>query len=605
MGPAVSSSTPAQVAAASVHDDTVQPSSAEHAGCGHVSESAKPPARTLRDECHFLWSLARPWRGWLLLASVCVLAQSALQLTMPWFATRVVQELLQERVLQPLLLSWFWVFTLQTLLSISTTLLLGQVGARMTAGLTNRLYDHVQALPLPWHQAARRGEVLALLVSDVSVVNGFLTAVAVPLLPLILTAAGALFLMLRIELRLAWFAAALTPMLVLVVKLMTRELRPLTRASLQARAAHYGFLSQNLTVLPLIKAFVREPLESARHRQLTHTSLELELRMNRAKSLLAPAVHWLIAAAVLGAAWLSATRIAAGTLTTPTMLGTLSYGLLLAQPISQLAGVWGQVQQTRGAVQRLMAAFERTPESNAGRGSLAQVRGDIVFEQVTFSHPGRARLYNRLDLHVSAGETVAIIGANGAGKSTLAHLLLRFADPDSGRILMDGVDLRDLSLRELRAHIGLVSQHVLLLNASVADNIRYGRAGATDAQVATAACAARADDFIRNLPQSYDTMIGDEGLRLSGGQRQRIALARALLTDPAILILDEATSMFDPDGEREVIAECRELLRTRTVLLITHRPASLALADRIIRIEDGRARIIAASTGSLAELTNR
>jgi len=193
-----------------------------------------------------------------------------------------------------------------------------------------------------------------------------------------------------------------------------------------------------------------------------------------------------------------------------------------------------------------------------------------------------------LTLRFRAGETVAITGVNGAGKSTLVHLLMRFSDPDAGAITLDGTDIRAVSLKSLRSQIALVSQDVLLFNATIADNIAYGLAGATQAQIEAAARSARAHDFIAALPLGYATEVGDQGIRLSGGQKQRISLARALIKEPAILLLDEATAMFDPEGERELIAACQEVMATRTVLLITHRPASLALADRIVRLEKGR-----------------
>ncbi|WP_167378878.1 ABC transporter ATP-binding protein, partial [Mesorhizobium prunaredense] len=191
------------------------------------------------------------------------------------------------------------------------------------------------------------------------------------------------------------------------------------------------------------------------------------------------------------------------------------------------------------------------------------------------------------DLSIAAGETIAIIGPNGAGKSTVAHLLMRLHEPSKGSIFIDGVDIATVSLHSLRSQIGVVPQHVLLFNASVRDNIAYGRPEPTQDEIEAAARSARAHDFIIQLPQGYQTPIGDRGVRLSGGQQQRLALARALLKDPPILILDEATAMFDPEGEREFLQGCVDVLRQRTVLLITHRPASLALADRVFKLDDG------------------
>ena len=531
-----------------------------------------------------------PYRGALLLAVALLLCESAVMLSMPWFAGRVAQALLGGVVPGELLLAWLGVLTVQAGLSFGNGVVLGSTSSRVVADLGSRVYDHLQSLPLSWHQQRKRGEILALLVNDVWRINSFLTGVLTPLLPLLVTCVGALILLLRIDLRVGFAVAVAVPLLTVIVKLLTRGMRPLAQAHLHEDAVKYGMAEQNLATLPLIKAYTREGEESARYSVQGDKVRILEVRQQRIESLLTPAVRWLAAAAVLGLLWVGGQGVASGSITAPELVSLLLYGMLLTQPVSQLAGVYGQVQHARGAVQRLMAAMAEAPEPDDGDREPATVSGRIAFESVAFAYPGRAAVFDDLNLEIRAGETVAITGPNGAGKSTLAHLLLRFADPSAGRITLDGIDVRAFSLRSLRAHIGLVSQHVLLLNATVAENIGYGRYGADRQQIERAARAAHAHEFIDQLPQGYETLIGDEGLRLSGGQRQRISLARALLKDPAILILDEATSMFDPAGERGFIAECHELLRSRTVLLITHRPASLALADRVLRLDQGELR---------------
>lgn len=539
-------------------------------------------------ELRFLLRLLVPYRAPLLIATTLLMVDGVVTLAMPWIAGRVAQSLLVGRVPETLLLGWLAILAVQAVSSFGNSVVMGSTSAHVVADLGSRVYDHLQALPLSWHHDRKRGEVLALLTNDVWRISGFLTGTLTPLLPLLFTCAGALLLLMRIQPWIGLVVALGVPLLILILKLMTRQLRPLADASLREDAIKHGIAEQNLATLPIIKAFTREGEESARYAAQGSTVRDLEIRQLRIASALAPAVRWVGAAAVLGLLWLGGHGIAAGTITAPDLISLLLYGLLLTNPVSQLAGVYGQTQSARGSALRLMALLSEAAEPNSGRRVLHAVRGEIVFESVAFAYPSRAPIFMSLDWRVHAGETVAITGPNGVGKSTLTQLVMRFIDPTSGRITLDGVDLRDLTLQSLRAQIGLVSQNVLLFNASVAHNIGYGRYAASRDQIEQAARSANAHEFISQLPQSYDTVIGDEGVRLSGGQKQRIALARALLKDPAILILDEATAMFDPEGERSFIADCHDLLHSRTVLLITHRPASLALADRVLRLEHGQ-----------------
>ncbi|WP_256646963.1 ABC transporter ATP-binding protein [Thermomonas paludicola] len=534
------------------------------------------------------------WRAWLrphapalLLALGLMLAQSTATLVQPWLGGLLTDRLVQAQGFVALLWGLFGLIAAQALLGYATALQLRKVSGRLVADAGASLYAHLQALPLAWHQQRQRGDVLALLIGDIHRLGDYLTGTLVPLLPLALTFAGALLMMLHLAPAIALAVALLVPLLFVLLKLVGRRLRPLGRASMQAWADQSALAGQNLELLPVIKAFATDATEARRYRDGAERLYAADFKQARWQGAILPLVQVAGAAVVLLLLGVAGRDIVGGELRIGQLVSLFLYGLVLINPVSQLANVYGLTQSARGAMLRLSEALAAAPEADDGALDVLPRNGDLEFEGVHFSYPGRAPLFAGFSLGIRAGETVAITGPNGAGKSTLAHLLLRLLEPQQGRITVGGADLRAFRLTALREQIGLVSQQVMLFNASVRENIAYGRACASDLDIERAARAARAHDFIAALPEGYATRVGDQGVKLSGGQKQRIALARALLKDPPILILDEATAMFDPAGELEFIAECHEALKARTVLLITHRPASLALADRVLRLEHG------------------
>lgn len=535
-------------------------------------------------------SFARPWRWALGACALLMLAETGAALALPWLAGQFAGGLLGGDGVAfdapQLLASLLAVLALQALLRFASSLWLGHTSDGVLADLQTRLFDHLQALPLAFHSARRRGDTLSLLTNDVWHLANFLSSTLVGLLPMLLTLAGALLMMARLDARLTLVVMLMVPLFFVVMKVMGRRLRPLSDAVQQAHADALVAAEENLGQLPAVKTFTREPLESARYRERMGQVVQLNREQRRIYSAMGPLIQFLAAAGMVLVLWWLGTT--AQERTPAEMVSFLLYAALLTRPVGSLADVYGLTRQALGALQRLGAVLAAPAEpANPHAPDLPPVRGNIELRHLGFAWPGREPVFERLSLHIQAGETVALTGPNGAGKSTLTHLLMRLAEPTAGQVLIDGIDTATVNLRSLRRQIGVVPQHVQLFNGSVRDNIAWGRPGASAAEVETAARAAQAHDFVVQLPQGYDTVIGDQGLHLSGGQRQRLALARALLKDPPILILDEATAMFDPTAERSFIADCHDALARRTVILITHRPASLALADQVLRLEGG------------------
>lgn len=536
-----------------------------------------------------LLGYTRPHLWGLVFCVFLMMGQSAALLAMPWLAGELSQQFFSGVTVDVgwLALGLVVLFAVQAAFQILRSFVLADVSQSIVADLRKTVYRHVQNLPMDFHLERQRGDVMSLVIFEVEQLSNFITGPVLSFLPQSLTLLGALVLMISLDPVMSLPIALGIPTAVILAKLLGRQFRSVATEWRNAYKNLVGQVESNLSMLPMIKSFVREPEALERHAAQVDELRYYGIKMARRQAVISPVMQFAAATAVVGFLWISGNRMQAGTAQAGELVSFLLYAVLLTRPVAALANLWGQTQTARGSLERLGRALALTPEPFLEGKVPDSVTGDIVFQRVSFSYGGGGETLNGVNLHIPVGQTVALTGENGAGKTTLVELMMRLHKPTVGRILLDGLDIQRLQMNAVRGAIGLVPQRGYLFDGTVRQNILFGNPDASQGEIERAAETAQAAGFIEALADGYNTMIGDKGVKLSGGERQRLALARALIKDPPILILDEPTAMFDPAGELAFVNAAHETLENRTVILITHRPASLALVDRVVVLGNG------------------
>jgi ATP-binding cassette subfamily B protein len=468
------------------------------------------------------------------------------------------------------------------------------LGERVTADLRNAVYSHVLRQSPEFFETTQTGEVLSRLTTDTTLVQTVVGSSLSMGLRNAVMGTGALLMLVFTNPYLMLQVALIIVLVVLPTMWFGRRVRKLSRASQDRVADSSAIAAEVLNAIPVVQSYTAEDREAARFDASTNDAFRTATKRSRARALLVAFVIIANAALLLWGLYQGTQAVLAGTITAGHLGQTVVYVIILAGAVAVLGEVYGDLLRAAGATERLMELLDsRSPIASPANPAAARIPtagSAIKMVAINFHYPSRPLqpAIRDFTLEVAPGETVALVGPSGAGKSTVFQLLLRFYDPASGHIELDGVSTRQLTLHDLRERIGIVPQDAVIFSTSALENIRYGKPGATDEEVHAAARAAFADEFIRALPEGYNTFLGERGVRLSGGQRQRVAIARAMLKNPPLLLLDEATSALDAESERMVQAALESAMRDRTTLVIAHRLATVQQADRIVVLDHGR-----------------
>ncbi|MFZ6774816.1 ABC transporter transmembrane domain-containing protein [Undibacterium sp. SXout7W] len=562
--------------------------------------SGDAPQKSSLNALAGLLPFLRPYRRQFILAGIALLVAASATLAIPAAFRQMIDMGFgsnSDHQIQHVDLTFLALFGVATVLGIATAArfyMVSWLGERVTADIRSAVYSHVVTQSPEFFETTQTGEVLSRLTTDTTLIQAVVgTSISMALRNVLLFIGGLVMLFITSP-RLASIIIVTLAATVLPIVFFGRKVRRLSRDSQDRIADASAVAGEILNAMPTVQAFTHEQIETQRFSSSVESAFSTAMQRIRARSLLTMIAILLIFGAIVFVLWLGAHAVMKGSMSGGQLGQFILYASIVAGAIGALSEVMGEAQRAAGATERLLELMAATssiasPANPLPLPARTANGAALALSDVVFHYPSRPNMASigHMTLNIAPGETVAIVGSSGAGKTTLFQLLLRFYDPQQGQITLDGVELRQLDLHVLRNAIGIVPQDTVIFSANAMENIRYGRADATDEEVIAAAKMAAAHEFIERLPEAYQSFLGERGVRLSGGQRQRIAIARALLKNPPLLLLDEATSALDAESERLVQVALEAAMQGRTTLIIAHRLATVLRADRIIVMEHG------------------
>ncbi|WP_108894945.1 ABC transporter transmembrane domain-containing protein [Palleronia abyssalis] len=560
-----------------------------------------PPSQTEdRDKSRRIGALAALWpflaryRVMLTAALAALVLTACVALILPIAVRRVVDAF--ETSAEQLLDEYFTAFiAIAALMAIGTGLryyLVTRLGERVVADIRKAVFDRVIGLSPAFYERIMTGEVLSRITTDTTLILSVIGSSVSVALRNVLILIGGLVLLIFTSPKLSLLVLLLVPVVIVPIVILGRRLRILSRENQDWIAASSGNASEALSSVQTVQAFTHERLSRNAFSDVTERSFQAAKKRVGVRAVMTVLVILLVFVGIVGVLWIGARDVRAGTMTVGELVQFVIYAVMVAGSVGALSEIWGELQRAAGATERLVELLTATDTVSDRNDAtpMPQPTGALAFRNVRFAYPARPQTpaLDGVSFAVSPGETVALVGPSGAGKTTVIQLLLRFFDPQSGTIEIDGRDLTEAARPDFRRHIALVPQDPVIFAASARENIRFGRPDATDDEVEAAAKAAAAHEFLMRLPEGYDTYVGERGVMLSGGQKQRIAIARAILRDAPVLLLDEATSALDAESEHLVQEAVDRLAHGRTTLVVAHRLATVKKADRILVFDQGR-----------------